>query len=35
MTKSFVVLILAAVGFVLVWAVTRINTSKPAMSTED
>jgi hypothetical protein len=35
MPKSLVVLILAAVGFVLVWAVIRINTSKPAMSTED
>jgi hypothetical protein len=35
MPKSLVVLILAAVGFVLVWAVIRINTPKPAMRTEE
>jgi hypothetical protein len=35
MPKSLVVLILAAVGFVLVWAVIRINTPKPAMRAEE
>ncbi len=35
MPKSLVVLILAAVGFVLVWAVIRINTPKPVVRAEE
>jgi hypothetical protein len=35
MPKSLVVLILAAVGFVLVWAVIRINTPNTTMRAEE